>query len=80
MKSYRASYTKKNGDVRNIHFAKLNDLPSEFVSGKIKGSKQRHNLDEGMELVWDLDASGFRIFNWKTVEGAVKEEDVNFVL
>lgn len=80
MKSYRATYTKKNGDIREMHFAKLNDLPSEFVSSKIKGGNQQHNLDEGMELVWDLDASGFRIFNWKTVEGVVKEEEANFVL
>ena len=80
MKSYRATYTKKNGDLREMHFAKLNDLPSEFVSSKIKGGNQQHNLDEGMELVWDLDASGFRIFNWKTVEGVVKEEEANFVL
>jgi hypothetical protein len=80
MKSYRATYKKKNGDVRNMHFAKLNDLPNQFVSDKIKGGNQQHNLDEGMELVWDLDANGFRIFNWKTVEGAVKEEEVNFVL
>lgn len=80
MKSYYATYVKKNGDIRNMHFAKLNDLPSDFVSSRIKGGNQQHNLDEGMELVWDLQNKGFRIFNWKTVEGAVKEEEVEFVL
>ncbi len=80
MKSYRATYKKKNGDLRNMHFAKLNDLPSQFVSDKIKGGNQQHNLDEGMELVWDLDANGFRIINWKTVDGEVKEEEAKFVL
>lgn len=80
MKSYHATYVKKNGDVRNMHFAKLKDLPNQFVSDKIKGGNQQHNLEEGMELVWDLQNKGFRIFNWNTVEGAVKEEDVEFVL
>ena len=80
MKSYHATYVKKNGDVRNMHFAKLKDLPSQFVSDKIKGCNQQHNLEEGMELVWDLQSKGFRIINWNTVEGAVKEEDVEFVL
>ena len=80
MKSYHATYVKKNGDVRNMHFAKLKDLPNTFVSDKIKGGNQQHNLDEGMELVWDMQNKGFRIFNWNTVEGEVKEEEVEFVL
>jgi len=33
-----------------------------------------------MELVWDLENKGFRIFNWNTVEGEVKEEEAKFVL
>ena len=41
MKSYYATYVKKDGNLRNIHFAKLNDLPSEFVSSKIQG--ETHN-------------------------------------
>lgn len=80
MKSYHATYVKKNGDIRNMHFAKLKDLPSQFVNDKIRGGNQQHNLEEGMELVWDLQSKGFRIINWNTVEGAVKEEDVEFVL
>jgi hypothetical protein len=77
MKSYRACYKKKSGELREIHFAKISDLPKDFVENKIKGASKQHELDEGRELVWDLEISGFRVFNWKTVEGAVKEEEVS---
>lgn len=80
MKSYRGSFKKLSGELRNMHFAKLPDLPSEFLTGKIKGASRQTNLGEGLEVVWDLENQDFRIFNWKTVEGVVKEEEVNFVV
>jgi hypothetical protein len=30
-----------------------------------------------MELVWDLDTSAFRMFNWKTVDGEIAEIEVD---
>lgn len=81
MKSYRATYKKKSGDLRNMHFAKISDLPAEFVASKIKGKNTGLSaLSEGSEVVWDLDVNGFRIFNWKTVEGDVLEEEINFAV
>lgn len=82
MKSYRAAFKKKDGDLREMHFVKLSDLPKQFVSDKMKGNNKKHVLQEGMELVWDLQAKGFRIFNWNTVEGVVivTEEEVDFVV
>lgn len=80
MKSYRASFKKISGELRNMHFAKLSDLPSEFLSSRLKGGSRQQNLGEGLEVVWDLQNQDFRIFNWKTVEGAVKEEEVNFAV
>ena len=80
MKSYRGSFKKMSGELRNMHFAKLSDLPNEFISARIKGGTRQQPLTEGLEVVWDLENQDFRIFNWKTVEGAVKEEEVNFVV
>jgi hypothetical protein len=80
MKSYRASYKKLNGQVRRMHFAKIQDLPKGFIKNKSKNAINESNLGNGLELVWDLDNNDFRVFNWKTVEGAVKEEEVNFAV
>lgn len=77
MKSYKASFKKKSGELREMHFAKISDLPKEFIDAKIKGGSKQHDLGEGREIVWDLEFNGFRVFNWKTVEGAVKEEEVS---
>ena len=35
---------------------------------------------EGMELVWDLEADSFRVFNWKTIEGKAKHFDIDSAL
>jgi len=76
MKSYRASFVKKSGEVREMHFAKIGDLPKNFLDTVVKGTSSARDLKEGLELVWDLEVGSFRMFNWKSVEGAVKEEDV----
>lgn len=79
MKTYKALYRKKNGQFRSMHFAKLKNLPEKFVPEKIRKSKNTR-LTEGMEVVWDLEAQDFRIFNWNTVVGEVKKIDEMFVL
>ena len=33
-----------------------------------------------MELVWDLEADNFRVFNWKAVEGDTKEIEIDSAL
>jgi len=33
-----------------------------------------------MELVWDLEADSFRIFNWKTIEGQAKHFNIDSTL
>ena len=63
------SFIKKNGDEREMHFIKLEHLPEEFLKEQLKGSKKERNLSEGLEIVWDLEKKGFRIFNWNTVVG-----------
>lgn len=79
MKTFKALYRKKNGQFRSMHFTKLRNLPEKFVPSKIRKSKNTR-LGEGMEVVWDLEAQDFRIFNWNTVVGEVKKLDETFVL
>jgi hypothetical protein len=79
MKTFKALYRKKNGQFRSMHFTKLKNLPPQLVPAKIRKSKNA-NLSKGMEVVWDLEAQDFRIFNWNTVVGEVKKQDELFVL
>ena len=78
MRAYVGTFTKKNGESRLMKFARLGDLPEEFLEKKTKGGKSR-KLSEGKEVVWDLDEKGFRIFNWNTVKGDVSQIE-NFSL
>jgi len=77
IKSNTATFLKKNGDERKMNFVKLNDLPKEFLSSQLKGSNRKSGLSEGMEIVWDLDSKGFRVFNWNTVVGEVIVSETN---
>lgn len=72
VKAFEGKFVKKNGDQRTMKFVKISDLPEEFVSSKIKGGRDKRNLNEKSEVVWELD-EGFRVFNWKTVIGEVRE-------
>ena len=73
MKAYKGSFKKRNGEIRNMLFAKIEELPDSFLEQKIIGTGSDKTYPEGMELVWDLEEDNFRVFNWKTVEGPVKE-------
>lgn len=73
--SYTATFVKANGDNREMNFIRLNDLPETFLNGKIKGNGNERTLNEGQEVVWDLDNSGFRVFNWKTIVGEATTTD-----
>ena len=74
--SYTATFVKSNGDNRQMNFVRLNDLPETFLSGKIKGTGKQRTLNEGQEVVWDLDNNGFRVFNWKTIVGEAVTNNV----
>ena len=68
MKAYKGTFKKKNGEVRQMTFARLSDLPEQFLETRIIGAGSEQKYPEGMELVWDLEADNFRIFNWNTSE------------
>ena len=65
MKAYKGTFKKKDGEVRQMVFARIDDLPTSFVASKIVGAGNEQKYPEGMELVWDLEADNFRIFNVK---------------
>ena len=80
MKAYKGTFKKKNGDARQMTFARLVDLPEQFLETRIIGAGSEQNYPEGMELVWDLEADNFRIFNWKSADDNPKEFDIDETL
>ena len=77
MKAYKGSFKKKNGDKREMVFSRIKDLPNGFVAACIVGAGSEKTYPEGMELVWDLEADDFRIFNYKTADNDIQELDVD---
>ena len=80
MKAYKGTFKKKNGESRQMTFAKLADLPEQFLETRVIGAGSEQNYPEGMELVWDLEADNFRIFNWKSADNNPKEFDIDETL
>lgn len=79
MKVYRGTFKKQNGEVREMTFARLDDLPESFLDSKIIGASSEKQLPDGMELVWDLEAEpdgNFRIFNYNTVIETPREVEL----
>ena len=77
MKAFKGSFKKKSGDKREMFFARISDLPGDFIATKISGAGKEQNYPEGMELVWDLEEDDFRIFNWKTKVDKIKELEID---
>ena len=77
MKAYTGTFKKKDGSLRTMTFAKLQDLPQQFLAETLKGGKSAKQM-QGSEVVYDLDLREFRVFNWNAVVGPVVEKDINF--
>ena len=77
MKAFKGSFKKQSGEKREMFFARISDLPSQFVATKIVGAGKEQKYPEGMELVWDLEQDDFRIFNWKTKVDKIKELEID---
>lgn len=67
MKGYRVTFVKKNGEKRKMNFIRLSDLPQGFLNEQVKGTGAVRKFEGKSELVWDIDAVGFRMINWETV-------------
>ena len=76
MKIYKASFKKKSGESRMMVFSRLTYLPSDFLEKNVQGAGSETKYPKGMELVWDLEADNFRVFNWNTVSSPVEESEV----
>jgi hypothetical protein len=75
MKAYTGLFVKADGSRRQMRFAKLEDLPPAFLDAKTTGTGQSPQQAPGKELVWDLDAGQFRVFNYNTVQGVVSASE-----
>ena len=77
MKVYKGTFKKKSGESREMTFARLIDLPQKFLSERVQGAGSEQSYPDGMELVWDLEADNFRVFNWNSVENSPKEYNID---
>ena len=76
-------FKKKDGQSRKMKFLKISDM-SEDHKNKIgltpdKESKKK-KLAEGSEMVYDVEARDFRVFNWATVTAEVTQEEMEIEL
>ena len=72
---FNGTFQKQNGERRTMRFIRKSDLPSSLVN---EGAIRTMESKTGAEIVYDVDARGFRHFNWKTVEGQVLETKSTF--
>ena len=77
MKAFKGTFKKRNGKIREMLFAHLRDLPDTFLEEKIIGSGSEKNYPNGMELVYDLEEDGFRIFNYSTQIGSLEQVKID---
>ena len=80
MKVYTATFTKKDGSLRKMTFVRVKDLPVSFIMQNVKGTGKKRQFAGNMEMVWDLEIGGWRVFNWGTVVGEVETEERDDVL
>ena len=73
MKAFMVSFTKTDGTLRQMIFARISDLPSSFISSKLKGTGKQKTISENRELVWDLEKNAFRVINYNTMIGGLVE-------
>tara|TARA_R100000030_G_scaffold95069_1_gene82307 strand:- start:139 stop:384 length:246 start_codon:yes stop_codon:yes gene_type:complete len=76
MKAFKGVFRKKDGTRREMVFARIQDLPQKFVASRIVGAGNEQKYPQGMELVWDLEADNFRIYNRKT-QDSIKELEID---
>ena len=72
---FNGTFRKLNGQTRTMRFIRKSDIPSSLVN-----ESTIRNLEgkTGAEVVYDVDARGFRQFNWNTVEGEVTKTSSTF--
>tara|TARA_Y100000593_G_scaffold78513_1_gene145854 strand:+ start:2062 stop:2316 length:255 start_codon:yes stop_codon:yes gene_type:complete len=66
---YTGIFRKKNGINRLMNFIKVLDLPKHLVSDKMR--ENHLSYDGKQEIVYDVNAGGFRRFNHGTAVGQI---------
>ena len=76
---YTGTFTKQDGTQRTMRFVRAQDLPKRLFSDTQRQNTTR-KLQEGYEIVFDIERNGFRAFNWNTAQGEVvsQEQHVDF--
>jgi len=72
VKAYLGSFVKNDGTIRKMYFVKLEDLEAAkpgFLNARTTGTGTSPTQEPGRELVWDLQAKNFRVFNYNTQSG-----------
>ena len=73
---YTGTFTKKDGTPRTMNFIKVSDLPKNMLS---EGSSRSVSGNGGTtEVVYDVNARGFRTFNHGTRTGNITSKSVNY--
>lgn len=72
---YNGTFRKLNGQTRSMRFIRRQDIPSSMINETTISNLEGKT---GSEVVYDVDARGFRQFNWNTVEGQVTETNSTF--
>lgn len=66
---YNKTFKKKDGTDRTMKFVRLSELTTadydSFGIPPPSGSAPK-KYAEGNELVWDVEANNFRVFNWSS--------------
>ena len=68
--AYTGTFTNKAGQSRTMTFIRPNDMPSSLFEGKTRPKQ----TGQGHEIVYDVNAKGFRTFNWETTQGSVSKK------
>ena len=70
--AYTGTFTTKQGNTRTMTFIRAADMPSTGFEGKSRPTSNR----QGQEVVYDVNAKGFRTFNWETAKGTVSKQTI----
>lgn len=79
MKAFQGIFEKKDGTIRKMVFVRIEDMPQDFIRSKIesKGTVQKRNYAEGMELVFDIEIDDWRVFNHNKMIKPLEEYEID---
>ena len=75
---YTGTFTKKDGTPRTMTFIKITDLPDGMVSESQSATVSRSLVTRNSEVVYDVNARGFRTFNHETLTGNISIKTIGY--